>query len=231
MLRRRQKADKRRRRSRRSSHRPRTLRGSSPTPKTGLIIYRASRLIMERMVTPWQRGVTGEITVFVWHDRVRLRYRFCQIEPRIVIFTFIHILLFLIFNILLSINLIKIIIALCPSFDLSPRLPQIYPSRDGTPLPPRDRYKRQKHRSNRYHLPSFRYRSKTYPRRLTRLGRRSPPSKPVLVVLRTEQWCNSRSYSVIAPGIQTTRHFSFFPSSYTDCGSNSSELSLWQISK
>jgi hypothetical protein len=45
--RRRLKADKRRRRSRRSSHRPRTLRGSSPTPKTGSIIYRASRLIIE----------------------------------------------------------------------------------------------------------------------------------------------------------------------------------------
>uniref|UniRef100_A0A2S2R5F1 Uncharacterized protein n=1 Tax=Sipha flava TaxID=143950 RepID=A0A2S2R5F1_9HEMI len=35
------------------------------------LIYRASRLITERMVTPKQRVGTGEIAVFVRHDRVK----------------------------------------------------------------------------------------------------------------------------------------------------------------
>ncbi|KAF0748125.1 Uncharacterized protein FWK35_00014359, partial [Aphis craccivora] len=55
-----------------SSYRPRELRDSSPTPKLVRLIARASRLIIERVVIPWQGGLAGETAVFVCHDRVKV---------------------------------------------------------------------------------------------------------------------------------------------------------------
>lgn len=87
-----------------------------------------------------------------------------------------------------------IFVQLCTSFDRSQRL--LYPSPGGTPLPPRDEYKRAKHRSNRYHSLPSRRRSKTYPGRLARLERQSPSRTQRAVYKRPPQY-NSRSNSGI----------------------------------